>query len=42
MGGNKELKKLMDEFNKIIHDLKSVDVRIEKEDKAIILLSSLS
>lgn len=41
MEETKDLRKHMDDFNKIILDLKNVDVRIEEEDQAIILLSSL-
>ncbi|PKU85424.1 Retrovirus-related Pol polyprotein from transposon TNT 1-94 [Dendrobium catenatum] len=37
-----ELRKHLDNFNKLIIDLKNVDVTIDKEDKGIILLSSLS
>ncbi|KZV56298.1 hypothetical protein F511_00295 [Dorcoceras hygrometricum] len=37
----KDLKKHMDEFNKIILDLKNVDIKITDEDCAILMLSSL-
>ena len=37
----KELRKHIDEFNKVILDLKNIDVKIEEEDQAILLLSSL-
>nr|KYP63309.1 Retrovirus-related Pol polyprotein from transposon TNT 1-94 [Cajanus cajan] len=41
MEEEKSLKKHVDDFNKIILDLKSIDVKIDDEDQAIILLSSL-
>lgn len=41
MDEGKLLKKQMDDFNKIDLDLKSIDDKIDDEDQAIILLSSL-
>ena len=41
MDETKELRKHIDEFNKVILDLKNIDVKIEEEDQAILLLSSL-
>ncbi|KAL6513040.1 E3 ubiquitin-protein ligase upl4 [Orobanche minor] len=41
MDENKELRKHLDDFNKIILDLTVVGVKVEDEDQAIILLSSL-
>lgn len=35
-----DLRKHMDYFNKIIHDLKNIDNKIDKEDQGILLLSS--
>lgn len=35
------IRKHMDEFNKIILDLKNINIRIDEEDCAILLLSSL-
>ena len=32
----------VDEFSKIISDLKSLEVKVDDEDKAILLLNSLS
>ncbi|PKU61308.1 Retrovirus-related Pol polyprotein from transposon TNT 1-94 [Dendrobium catenatum] len=40
MEESKDLRKHMDDFNRIILDMKNVDVRID-EDQGIILLSSL-
>lgn len=36
-----DLRRHMDEFNKIILDLKNIDIKIEEEDCVILLLSSL-
>lgn len=36
-----EIRKHLDEYNRIILDLHSVGVKIEEEDQGIILLSSL-
>lgn len=41
MDEGKEMRKHLDDFNKIIIDLNVVCVKTEDEDKAIILLSSL-
>ena len=41
MDDNKELRKHLDAFNKIVLDLDNIGVNIEEEDQAIILLSSL-
>jgi len=41
MEEEKSLKKHVDDFNKIIMDLKSVNMKTDDEDHAIILLSSL-
>nr|KYP33977.1 Retrovirus-related Pol polyprotein from transposon TNT 1-94 [Cajanus cajan] len=41
MEEEKSLKKHVDDFNKIVLDLKSIDVKIDDEDQAMILLSSL-
>ena len=41
MDETKELRKHIDEFNKVILDLNNIDVKIEDEDQAILLLSSL-
>ena len=41
MEDNKPLKKHMDDFNRIILDLKNIDVKIDDEDQTMILLSSL-
>lgn len=40
MEDEKPLKKHLDDFNRIILDLNSIDVKVEDEDQAIILLSS--
>ena len=37
----RELRKHLDDFNKIILDLNNLGVKIDEEDQAIILLSSL-
>ncbi|KAI0489096.1 hypothetical protein KFK09_028937 [Dendrobium nobile] len=41
MKESKDLQKYMDDFNKIILDLKNVNVHTDKEDQCIILLSPL-
>ena len=41
MAEGKSIEDQMDEFNKIIDDLENVDVKMEEEDQAIILLSAL-
>ena len=41
MAEEKSIEDQMDEFNKIIDDLENVDVKMEEEDQAIILLSAL-
>lgn len=41
MEDSKDLRKHMDNFNRIILDLKNIVVKIQEEDHAIILLSSL-
>ncbi|PKU80142.1 Retrovirus-related Pol polyprotein from transposon TNT 1-94 [Dendrobium catenatum] len=41
MEENQELRKHLDDFNKLILDLRNVDVKIDEEDQGIILLSSL-
>ena len=41
MEDDKPFKKNLDEFNRIFLDLKSIDVKIDDEDQAIILLSFL-
>ena len=41
MEDTKDLRKHLDEFNKIMLNLNSISVKIEEEDQAIILLSSL-
>lgn len=41
MDESRGMKKYMDDFNKTILDLRSVDVKVEEEDHGIILLSSL-
>ncbi|KAI0527473.1 hypothetical protein KFK09_003074 [Dendrobium nobile] len=41
MEETKELRNHLDDFNKLILDLKNVDVTIDEEDQGIILLSSL-
>ncbi|KAL3623657.1 hypothetical protein CASFOL_032473 [Castilleja foliolosa] len=41
MESGKEIRKHMDEYNKILLDLNAVGVKIDEEDQAIILLSSL-
>lgn len=41
MEDGKDLRRHMDDFNKIILDLKNIDIMIDEEDHAILLLSSL-
>ena len=41
MEDNKHLKKQLDDFNRNILDLKSIDLKINDEDQVIILLSSI-
>ena len=41
MEEGKELRKHLDEFNRIILELNNIGVRIDEEDQGIILLSSL-
>ena len=41
MEDNKPLKIHLDDFNRIILDLKNINIKIDDEDQAIILLSSL-
>ena len=41
MDESRELRRHLDDFNKIILDLNNLGVKIEEEDQAIILLSSL-
>ena len=41
MEDDKPLKKHLDDFNRIVLDLKSIDIKIDDEDQAIILFSSL-
>ena len=41
MDDTKELRKHLDDFNRIVLDLNNIGVKLEEEDQAIILLSSL-
>ena len=41
MDETKELRKHIDKFNKVIHDLKNIYIRIEEDDQVILLLNSL-
>ena len=41
MEEGEDVKKYLDTFNKVILDLKSLEVKVDEEDQAIILLSSL-
>ena len=41
MDDTKEMRKHLDDFNKIILDLNGIGVKIEEEDQAILLLNSL-
>lgn len=41
MEEGRDLRRHVDDFNKVILDLKNIDIKIEEEDHAILLLSSL-
>lgn len=41
MAGDKSVLSQLDDFNKILDDLENIDVKLDEEDKALILLNSL-
>ena len=41
MGEDKMILDQIDEFNNILDDLENIDVKLENEDKALILLNAL-
>lgn len=41
MASGKSLEDYLDEFNKIILDLENIEIKIEDEDQALLLLRSL-